>query len=986
MVVVHAAPRDAAAPQSSGEANRADRAPLEPQAALASLVVEPGYRVDLVVAEPLVRSPVAIAFDDDQQLYVVENRGYPDPLEGQPAAPALGRIARLTDGDGDGRYDTRTEFATGLTYPNGIAIWDGGVFVTQAPDLLYLKDTDGDGVADVRRVVLTGFNATRTAQIRFSHPTLGPDGWLYLTSGLNGGRVVSPDYPDRPAVTFTSSDSRFHPVSGAFELTGGQGQYGLTFDDEGHRFICANRHPMWHVVLEPRHLQRNPHLAFSDTVQEVSTVGAAARVWPLSQDLTTASFMPSLMQAPHSGTFTAASGVHVHRGDGLPDGHRGGIFIAESAQNLVQRQVRSRLGVSFRSQPAREGAEFLASRDTWFRPVFLTGGPDGALYVVDMYRRDIDHPAYVPEDSRAQFDFTAGRERGRIYRVAATKLRPGRTDASLARASTSDLVGLLAHTDGWWRDGAQRRLLEGNRKDAVPALRALARSGHDLARLHAMWTLDALGALDDDALVAGMADQSIGVRENAVARASARLGSSPVLAAVLEASDDDDSRVRLQVALALGGTSDPRRIAALASIARTDGADRWARAAILSSLRDGAGAFLTALIEGGAMPVAVRAAVMQDLARLFGATESMEKCRALLSEIADPAGELRWQPAALSGLAAGLRTRRDLEATSGGSTLLGLTSGTTPAAREARTRLDLQFARAAALAAIDDAPEEQRLAAIDLLGQSTWATSGQALLRLLGPEVPAAVQMAAVRSLGQLRDAEAAGALVSRARWAGYSPRVRDAVVTTMLADEGRIGVLLDAVAAGAVPAPAVGVANWRRLTTHASPTVRDRSTRLSAGIGGESAQREYVRLKDTVLARTGNAARGATGFATYCAACHTSGGTGGTLGPDLSGVRNQPAEALLLHIVVPDHEITPGYETYTVQTRDGRTLSGRVASEAPNGLTLRDGAGESHAILRRDIVSMSAAPSSLMPAGLGSAIPPEQLADILAYLKRQRP
>jgi putative membrane-bound dehydrogenase-like protein len=312
-----------------------ERPALSPAEALSTFVVEPGYRIDLVAAEPLVQSPVAIAFDDRARMYVAENRGYPDPLEGAPAAAPKGVIALLTDTNGDGRYDARSDFATGLTYPNGVMVWDGGVFVTVAPDLLYFKDTDGDGVADERRVVLTGFNANRTGQIRFSHPTLGPDGWIYLTAGLNGGRVVSPAHPERPAVEFTSSDSRYNPRTGEFELVGGQGQFGLTFDDWGRRFICANRNPVWHVVLAPRQLKRNPDLAFSETVQEVSTTGAQARVWPLSRDLTTASFHPTLMSTPHVGTFTSASGVHVHRGDALPDGHRGSVFIAESAQNLV---------------------------------------------------------------------------------------------------------------------------------------------------------------------------------------------------------------------------------------------------------------------------------------------------------------------------------------------------------------------------------------------------------------------------------------------------------------------------------------------------------------------------------------------------------------------------------------------------------------------------------------------------------------------------
>ena len=177
---------------------------LTPEESLAALQLEPGLRIDLVAAEPLIADPVAFAFDEKQRLYVVENRGYPDPLNGKPFTHE-GRVALLEDTDGDGRYDRRREFATGLTYPNGIVVWRGGVFVTCAPDILYLKDNDGDGIADERRVVLTGFMATKTAQIRVSAPTLGWDGKIYLACGSNGGIVTSPEHPERAAVDFAAA-------------------------------------------------------------------------------------------------------------------------------------------------------------------------------------------------------------------------------------------------------------------------------------------------------------------------------------------------------------------------------------------------------------------------------------------------------------------------------------------------------------------------------------------------------------------------------------------------------------------------------------------------------------------------------------------------------------------------------------------------------------------------------------------------------------
>ena len=968
------------APRGEPARSNADRPPLSPDQALASFVLEPGYRIDLVAAEPLVQDPVAIAFDERGRMYVVENRGYPDPLEGEPRPEPQGAIALLTDADEDGRYDTRTDFATGLTYPNGLMVWDGGVFVTVAPDLLYLKDTNGDGIADQRRVVLTGFSANRTAQIRFSHPTLGPDNWIYLTSGLNGGRVTAPDHPERPAVEFGSSDSRFNPRTFEFELVGGQGQYGLTFDDQGRRFICSNRHPVWHVVLEPRQLQRNPNLAFSETVQEVSKVGAEALVWPLTRDLTTASFIPTLMTAPHAGTFTSASGVHIHRGDALPEGHRGSVFISESAQNLVQRQVREPDGVSFRSRPAREGAEFLASRDTWFRPVFAANGPDGALFIVDMYRKDIDHPAYIPEASRRLFDFTAGRTLGRIYRVAAQDRPPARTVVG-RDASIETLVSSLEHHNAWWQETARRLLVERQQRAAAPQLRELARRGDKSGRLQALWALDGLGILKDDDIVRAIRDEFAGVRESGVRLAEARLPASPTLLdALLPLGDDPDPRVRLHVALALGAVDDPRSIPALAAIARRDGADRWVRAAVLSSVRGRTAAFLEAFVSAAPASLAVRAAVMQDLGRLFGASETPERNLALLAEIADPREELSWQPAALSGIAQGLRARG--LATDSQSALMALVSPDTPQARLARERLATQMARAAAIAAMDDAPAEQRFSAIELLGHGPWSDTGATLLQLLEPRQPAAVQVATVRALGQLRDPAAAASLVDTTRWLAYTPRVREAVLTTLFAEDRLVQVLLDAIERHVISAAAIGTSGRRRLTGHPNASIQQRAKTLLAGVDGSSVMQVYERAQRDVLARTGVAARGANAFSTHCAACHTFNSAGGRVGPDLSGIRNQPADAILLHILVPDFEITPGYAAYSVQTRDGRTIFGRMESETPTSLTLRDAAGQPHTILRADVASMAASAASLMPGGFEQAMSGQELADLVAHLK----
>ena len=924
-----------------------------------------------------------MAFDDRGRMFVVENRGYPGPLEGADAGPdAEGVIALLEDTNRDGRFDKRTDFARQLTFPNGIAAWDGGVFVSCAPDLLYLKDTDNDGVADERRVVFTGFDVSKTSQLRFSHPTLGIDNWIYLTSGLTGGRVTAPDQPERPPVTLGTNDARFNPLTLAFEVTGGQGQYGLTFDDYGRRFTCSNRRPVMHVVLEAGDLKRNPHLAFSQTVEDASAAGAQAAVWPTSGDTTTASFIPSLMSAPHAGTFTAASGVHIHRGNALPAADRGSIFVCESAQNLVQRQVLTANGVTFTSRPVRTGRDFLSSRDTWFRPVFAANGPDGALYIVDMYRRIIDHPQYVPEPSRALLDFQAGKERGRIYRIVAAGWKRERRPIDLGGMSAPELAGTLEHANAWWRETAQRLIVERRDRTAIPHLRVIAQGSHtEVARIHALWTLAGLAGLEAADLAAALQDPHVRVRETAVRLAGSLIGTSEdLLTRVVGLADDADDRVRLQVALALGETSDPRAIGALAVLARRDGAQQWMRAAILSSVRDRANDFLRTFLESPASSPAAKAAVMQDAGQLFGAAEIPERCLRLIAQIGDPSAEFGWQPAALLGIAQGLRVRG--LGSESHSAFMMLLTGDAPEVQAARVRMDAMLSRSSALALDDSAPLDQRLAAIGLLGQTDDATAGETLARLLSPQQPADLQVAAVRATVQLRDRTATSRLVEASRWQGYSAQLREAVLSALVTEDQQVAVLLDAVEQGTVSPTSLGPLRRSRLMNHRDATVQKRARALFAPVESGDRMQVYERMRATMMERPGNAASGRQPFATHCASCHAVDGAGAHVGPDLSGIRNQPADAILLHVVVPDYEISPGYEAHVIETRAGQTLVGRLESEAPNSLTLRDGASQQHVILRSDVVSVSASTRSLMPPELERAMSEQDMRDLIAYLK----
>ncbi|QDV33837.1 PVC-type heme-binding CxxCH protein [Tautonia plasticadhaerens] len=953
--------------------------PTEAADAPATFRVQHGFSLAPVAVEPLITDPVDASYDADGRLYVVEMRGYPYP-EDVPT----GRVRLIDDADDDGRFDSGTTFLDDLSWPTAVVPYDGGVFIAVAPEILYAKDTDGDGVADVREVAFSGFG-TSNVQGLVNGLLWGPDGWIYGVSSSNGAdRVVNHLDPGADLIPLGTRDFRFKPDGSAFEPVSGGGQNGHAFDDWGHRFTCNNSNHIRQVVLPADALARNPDYAASTPIIDIAAEGAAAPVFRISpvepwrivrtrQRAADPEFrrrLPPNELVP-SGFFTSATGVTIYRGTAFGPDYLGNAFIGDVGGNLVHRKHLAVDGSTFEATRAEEGVEFAASTDNWFRPVNFRNTPDGTLLVLDMYRETIEHPASIPEPIKQHLDLTSGHDRGRIYDLVPADFEP-RERPRLSRAPDAELVPLLADPDSWWRETAQRLLIERDARDAIPALRALAADRPTaLGRMHALWTLSALGGLTAGDLLPALSDAEPRVRENAARLAEPLVADADAAAddlrdALLALARDEDPMVRFQAALSTGVVPGPEAIDALAAVVSEDSGDRWTRSAVMTALDGRADALLSSLIDlPGFLDRPEATAWLGELALLVGASGDRGPIDALIARIGHPEARPAVVLAILNGLGEGLRR-------SGGDPAV-LTSG------PAGEALAPVFERAAeAASAGGDGPD--RIEAIRLLALAPSGLALETLPELLDGRQPSPVQLAALRALGDRAEPEVGPILT--AAWRGFGPSSRREATEVLFARPDRLSALLDAMQSGAIPPGQLDPARRDQLLQHRDASVRGRAEQLLAGTSASSTRAEVIASYRDALSLEGGPDRGQVVFRKACATCHKAEGFGAEVGPDLATVTNRTPEDLVIHILDPNREVLPQYLNYNVATVDGRVLSGQVASESPTSITLKRAEGVTDVVPRDQIDEFASTGQSLMPEGLEEEVTVEQMADLIAYLK----
>lgn len=939
--------------------------PKSPGESLACLQIEPGLELQLVAAEPLVMDPVEIAFDRLGRLFVVEYGDYPTGPE-KEGSPPLSRVVLLEDVDGDGRVDKRHIFADQLSFAHGLMPYRGGLLVGAKTQILFLKDTDGDNQADVRQVLFDGFTPAHP-QMQIGNPRWGLDNWIYCSYGP--GKITSAK--SSKIFNMPLRDFRFHPLTMQFGPDSGLGQFGNTIDNWGHRLFCTNSHPIMTTMLPYAAVHRNPFAVIPTAYYDVAPSGGDSRVYPLVEAKSN--------YLSHAGTFTSACGTTAYRGDLLGPDYRRSVFVCEPIGHLVTRSVISRQGHLLKATRARSKTDFLASTDTWFRPVNLANGPDGALYVVDMYRMWVEHPLFLSEDIAKRIDWRAGDDRGRIYRIVPKNATPREFQPP---ETTKDLIALLSDTNGWRRHLAQRLLVERQSKEAAPALRQLmASSNNPLTQVHALWTLDGLGELTVSDVRRALDDVAAHVRHEAVKLAAPFLNEHPLLLDKLSIlADDSDSSVRLEVALALGEVNDPSATEHLTRLALRDGHDHWFALTILSAAKERSGAILTGLFTNTQFAQqgnAERIDLVQQLATVVGARGDHDELADLLTAITatDQTG-VWWQTAALGGLATGLpRHQGDLGRTS----LQSLVANPPKQLEESLVRIRRLLERIQDVAINEELDIGDRIAAIQLLGYRPFEEIVDTYNELLSTGQPRAVQLACVEAMRTGDDELVADIVLDQ--WPTLSPTVRGPALELLWRRPSTTLSVLEAMSDGEVSASAVSIDRRVLLLRHADEQIRLLATQLLGG--AVSADRRAVaETYRPSLELKGSATAGAKVFDRTCSKCHRIQGKGHVVGPDIDDVRNRSREALLYDILDPNQKVEPQFTDYIVLTDDGRVLNGLMKSETADAVVLHQAEGKQQIIARNQIEEIQATGKSLMPEGVEKEISIQQMADLLEFLK----
>lgn len=948
---------EATAPQPKVELSQPA---LSPEESLKKLHVREGFKAELIACEPVVLDPVAFDWDERGRLWVIEMADYPLGMDGKGKPGS--RVVMLEDTDANGQYDKRTVIADGLNFATGVLTWRDGVLVTAAPDILFIK---GDG--SEKKVLFTGFSEGNQ-QLRVNGLRWGMDGWVYCAGGAHtvnynkSTAVVNKLTGEK--IELGARDFRFKPDTGEFDPQTGPSQFGRVRDDWDHWFGVQNSKPLWHYVLQDHYLRRNPNVIPPDPVRLLYPLNPP--VYPVGEA------EKRFHSFNQSGRYTSACGINFYRGGTLFDDGKMHAFTCEPFHRIVQHHILEDDGVSFKSQPDTDGKvpDFFASEDHWCRPVMVRDGPDGALYIADMYRYMIEHPQWLPQNGKDELTpfYRDGDDKGRIYRISKTSDSTKSLPKSFATLKAS--IAALPSTTGWLRDKAQMLIAWSTPSDLDGQLIAMAADGSTpQARAQAAWTLHLLGKMTPRICERLLIDPNPRVREQGLIIAENFATDDGLIKAMTALANDDDAKVRLQLACSLSAFKDERTGAILATLMKRDSADPMISGAVLIS----SAPHIKALLK----PEVVSTFDTTGLASITRLVMNL-KDESLIARLIEVAG--------VTGKDGSIQRLRSLMSAlaSSDSNLDKLSKSATSSdlKKQLAAITDLLQQTAARLT---DAKHEATLADSDAAAVlATNATHSKAMLDLAQRWIKADASSEAQRvATVIIREVKPKGSVdLLTSDWPSRTPQVRHDIVEALLSSGPWIKSLLGLVKSGAISANSLDAQQRAALLHDPNQAIAKLADEAFQSSGSPTRAAVIEKFKPA-LSLTGDATKGKQVFATAgCIACHQLEGIGLPVGPDLRSVVPHTSEKLLNSILDPSAVIEPGFAAYHCTLKSGEQLYGMVATETSSSITMKLAGNIVRSVLRSEIKELKSTQTSLMPDGLEAALNPPSLADLIKYLQ----
>ncbi len=942
--------------------------------------IEEGFDLTLVASEPLVRDPVDLEFNERGDALVLEMPGY--PFEDRQS-----RLLVLKDHDLDGVFEEAKVFADNLQLASSILPYRKGVLVAAPPYLLFIQDDNQDYLPDRVDTLMGGFS-TGNLQHNYNGLTYGLDNWIYAANGGNDGAPYW--WPDSSAaMDLRGQDFRFNLDNKSLERLGeSSGGFELAMDPFGRLFETHNLEHISHLVFPDRYL--TSAILPGNTLENISDheENSLSRIYPIGEQDT------RVNHPEQSGYFSGACGITWYGGGALGESLEGTAWVADVVLNLVHVDRISPEGTSFRASRMTEKREFMASEDRSFRPVNMTAGPDGSMYVVDMYREVIEHPEWIPDEIEATMDLEAGKDKGRIYRISRDPLS---VDLSLFQ-SDEGRVNALTHPNQWVRKTAHRLLMEEPLTSKTEdQLNSLLLGNSLLPRLHALYILGAQEKLSVNQLADAMNDTSPEIVEAALMLSEENLSDSSLFTdLVFPLLTHENIRVRMQAALSVSRVSflngwqlhanEKIRSSMVESASLPQ--DSWSVAS-LTLAADESSAFVFEEVIKHNGKNASEELLASLAANSGGSAQTIDLILTSLYNSEFPVSAMSRILQQLAGHSTPGNVNKELS----GIRLFENSPEHTSLLDEMallRNSLGLpaspEFIRYSkdALAKVTDnrQTDSVRLQQLGLISLLPYEQKKEVLFTCIRNDQPRALQEGALRQLANYRQKEIGRRIVEE--WNTLSPTIRRYASDLLLYIDTHHDVLLSALEDGTINIGEMNFDLERRrmlLRWNDSEQTKERARALFSD-AGVSNRTEAVEKMKGALGLEGSVVNGRKVFESICSTCHIYGEVGVEVGPVLTEINRKSKETLLHDILDPNAAADPKYINHLVKTSNGNILTGIIAAETDDYVTIQKVGGEKVTVQKNDMEEFRSLGSSLMMEGLENAMTQQDMADLLAFLQ----